>query len=76
MLSLPKLIPIQLIPYKTINYLMQPVTTFFVPQMEKNLPKKKYCKTLSSEEVGGNVQKINVPLIIFTLLLPYNAKFV
>ena len=40
MLSLPKQIPIHLLLYKMTTCLMQPGTTFFVPQMKKNLSKR------------------------------------
>ena len=39
MLSPPKPIPIQLLLYKTTTCLTQSATTFFVPQMKKNLSK-------------------------------------
>ena len=40
MLSLPKKVPVHLLLYKTTTCLMQPRTTFFVPQMKKNLSKR------------------------------------
>ena len=39
MLSLPKQILTQILLYKTNSCLTQPATTFFVPQMKKNLSK-------------------------------------
>ena len=47
MLSSPKPIPIKPLLYKTTTCLTQPATTFFVPQMRKNLSKTAYAKLYS-----------------------------
>ena len=73
---------IQLLLYKTATCLTRPTTTFFVSQMKRKPVKNNYYKTLPCKEMVGNKHKakihkrINVSVIIFTLLLLYNAKFV
>ena len=73
--SPPKLFPIQLLLYKTTTCLTQPTTTFFVTQMKKNLSKTMTAKVYLAKKWEAMHKKINVSPIIFTLLLPYNAKF-
>ena len=78
MLNPPKQIPIQMLLCKKTTCLTRPVTTFWVPNekteisSEKEIhPAKKY-----NTNIRNNAEKINVPLIIFTPLLLYGAKFV
>ena len=54
-------------------YLTQPTITFFVPQMKKNLSKTTTAKLYPTKKWEA---MHNVSMIIFTLLLPYNAKYV
>ena len=75
MLSPPRQIPMQPLLYKTTTCPTRPATTFFVPQMKKAVQNSN-CKTFSSGEMGSNTYKILISLIIFTLLLLYNAQFV
>ena len=76
----PEQIPIQSLLYKTTTCLTRPATTFFVSQMKKNLSKttttKLYPAKKQETNIGQQGIKINLSLIIFTLLLLYNAKFV
>ena len=80
MLSPPKQIPVQLLLHKTTICLTRPTTTFFCLSNEKSLSKtttKKLYPTKKYEtNMRNNARKINVSLIIFTLLLLFNAKFV
>ena len=68
-LSPTKQIPTESLLYKTTTCLTQLATTFFVSQMKTNMSQTTTTKFFP-------VKKINVSLIIFTLLLLYNAKFV
>ena len=67
MLSLPKQIPVQSLLYKTTTCLTRPVNTFLSTKWKK-VCLKQPLKTLSSEEMWNNALKINVFLIISTLL--------
>ena len=58
---------------------MQPATTFFVSQVKKNLSKTTATKLYPAKKweiIMETINKVNVFLIIFTLLLLYNAQFV
>ena len=57
MLNLPKPIPIQLSLYKTTTSQMQPATTFFVPQMKKNLSKTATAKLYPAKKVEAMHKK-------------------
>ena len=60
--------------------LARPSTTFFDSQMKKKLSntatKKLYPSKECEKNIKNNVYKINISLIIFTLMVIYNAKFV
>ena len=73
MLSPPKRIPIQLLLYEMTTCLTQPATTFVVPKWKK-LFKTATAKLYPAEKWEAMHEKY-VSLIIFTLLLLYNAKF-
>ena len=79
-LSLPKQIPIQPLLYKTTTCLTRPATPFFVSQMKKNLSKTTTTKLYPAKKWETNIRqeciKTNNSLIIFTLVLLSNAKFV
>ena len=71
-LSPPKQIPIQLYLYKTTTCLTRPATTFLSPKWKKSLSKtttKNFIQQRTPEQTSGS-------MILFTLLLLYNAKFV
>ena len=77
LLSPPKQILIQSLLYKTTTCLTRPSNHFFVSQMKKKLSKttiKKLCPAKKWEINRQQYIKINTCLIIFTLLLLYNAK--
>ena len=77
MLSPPNQILIQSLLYKTNTCLTRPSTTFFCLPNEKKLSKtttKKLCPVKKWEINRQQYIKINASLIIFTLLLLYNAK--
>ena len=78
-LSVLKQVPIQSPLHKTTICLTRPATTFFVSQMKKNLSKttttKPYPARKWKVKVGQQGIKINASLIIYTLSLLYNAKF-
>ena len=79
-LSLPKQIPIQSLLDKTTTCLTRPATTFFLsPKWKKTClkqPLQNFTQRRNEEQsYGNNAWKINISLIIFTLLLFYNGKF-
>ena len=79
-LSPSKQIPIQSLLYKTTTCLKRPATTFFVSQMKKKTCLKQPLQNFTQrrngkQSYGNNAWKINASLIIFILLLFYNAKF-
>ena len=57
----------------------RPVTTFFVFQIKKSLSKTTTKKLYPAKKCETNIRnmhkKINVSLIIFTLLVLYSPKF-
>ena len=57
MLSLHRLILIQLLLYKTTTCLAGHVITFFVPQMKKNLPKTTTAKLYPLKKLEGMHKK-------------------
>ena len=69
MLNPPKQIPLQSLLCKTTTCLTWPATTFWVP----NEKKKKYPAKKCDTNLRNNVEKINVFLVIYTLLLLYNV---
>ena len=75
-LGLPEQIPIQSLLFKTTTCLTRPATTFFVSQMEKNLSKTTTTKLYPASKWETNIRQhcIKTSLIIFTLVLLYNAK--
>ena len=79
-MSPPKQIPIQLLPYKTTTCLTQPATTFLFPKWKKpclKWPLQNFIQRRNGKQsYRNNAWKTNVSLILFTLLLLYNVKFV
>ena len=76
----PKQTPMQLLLYKTTTCITRPATTFFVSQMKKNLSKTTTTRLYPVKKWETNIRqqgiKINLSLIMFTLLLLCNIKFV